>query len=203
MSEMQKMIAEITADNRAVKALEEYRGFSVITAATMVAEIIDIRRFVNDDRLASYAGLGRREYSTGDRSMMIPSQQFNHRLKDILMTAARNFVRYNPDSHLAGYFRNLVKKGMKPTEARKRVARALVRMILRKLRSLVSEGSEQNKRSESDMASGLDSRGELCRISNISLSTPNKNDTEPVGKIKRWSRGKGNREKIQVLVEES
>jgi len=203
MSGMQKMIAEITADNRAVKALEEYRGFSVITAATMVAEIIDIRRFVNDDRLASYAGLGRREYSTGDRSMMIPSQQFNHRLKDIFMTAARNFVRYNPDSHLAGYFRNLVKKGMKLTEARKRVARALVRMIFRKLRSLVSEGSEQDRGSESDMASGLDSRGELCRTSNISLSTPTKNDTKLVGKIKRRTRGKGARKENQVLVEKS
>ena len=201
MSEIQKMITQITAKNPAVKALEEYKGISVITAATMVAETIDIRRFVNDDRLASYAGLGRREFSTGDRSMMIPSQQFDHRLKDIFMTAARNFVRYNPDSHLAGYFRNLVKKGMKPNEARKRVARALVRMIFRKLRSLVGEDSEPDKRSESDMASGLQSRGDLGRMSDISLSAPNKNDTEPVGKIKRRSRGKGNREKLQVLVE--
>jgi len=201
MSEIQKMIAQMTAENPAVKALEEYKGISVITAATLVAEIIDIRRFVNDDRLASYAGLGRREYSTGDRSMMIPSQQFSHRLKDIFMTAARNFVRYNPDSHLAGYFRNLVKKGMKPNEARKRVARALVRMIFRKLRSLVGEGSEQEKRSESDMASGLESRGDLGRMSNISLSAPIEDDTEPVGKIKRRSRGKGAEEKNAVLVD--
>lgn len=201
MSGVQKMIAKITADNPTVKALEEKRGISVITAATMVAEIIDIRRFVNDDRLASYVGLARIEYSTGDRSKMIPSQQFNHRLKDIFMTAARNFVRYNPDSHLAGYFRNLVKSGMKVNEAYKRVARALVRMIFRKLRFLVAEGSGEDKRSESDMASGLESRGDLCRMSNISLSTPNKNDTEPVGKIKRRTRGKGTKEEIQVLVD--
>jgi len=201
MNERQKMIGKITAGNPAVKALEEHRGISVITAATMVAEIIDIRRFVNDDRLASYVGLARIEYSTGDRSKMIPSQQFNHRLKDIFMTAARNFVRYNPDSHLAGYFKNLVKKGMKPNESRKRVARALVRMIFKKLRSLNVEGSEGEKRSESDMASGLDSRGDLCRISNISLSTPNENDTEPVEKIKRRTKGKGTREEIQAFVD--
>jgi transposase len=203
MSEMQKMITQITAQNPAVKALEEYRGISVITATTMVAEIIDIRRFVNDDRLASYVGLGRREYSTGDRSMMIPSRQFNHRLKDIFMTAARNFVRYNPDSHLTGYFRSLAKKGMKPNEACKRVARALVRMIFRKLRSLVSVGSEKTKRSESDMASGLESRGDLSRMSNISLSTPIEDDTEPVAKIKRRTRGKGAEGKNAVLVDKS
>ena len=203
MSDMKRMIARITAENPAVKALTEYRGIAVITAATMVAEIIDIRRFVNDDRLASYVGLGRSEYATGDRSMMLRSQQFNHRLKDIFMTAAGNFVRYNPDSHLAGYFRNLVKKGMKPNEARKRVARALVRTIFKKLKSLLGDSLEQDKRSESDMASGLDSRGDLCRMSNIPLSTPNKNDTERGKKIKRRSRGKGNREKIQAFVGKS
>jgi len=142
LSEMKKMIREITAENTAVKALEQYKGISVITSSTLMAEIIDIRRFANDDRLASYSGLGRSEYSTGDRSKMIPNPQFNHRLKDIFMTAAKNFVLYNPDSHLSGYFRNLVKKrGMKANEAYKRVARALVRVIFRKLGSLIEENS--------------------------------------------------------------
>ena len=193
MVELQKMIRKTTAENPAVRVLEEYRGISVITAATMVAEIIDIRRFVNNDRLASYVGLARVEYSTGDRSKMITSWQFNHRLKDIFMTAARNFVRYNPDSHLAGYFRNLVKKrGMKANEAYKRVARALVRVIFRKLRALIEEKSTEQKWSENDMASGFDFRSDISHESNISLSTPNEDDNEQEGKIKR---GKSNSSK--------
>jgi len=34
---------------------------------------------------------------------MTPPRSFSHRLKHIFMTAARNYVHYNPDSHLAGY----------------------------------------------------------------------------------------------------
>jgi hypothetical protein len=76
-------------------------------------------------------------------------------------------------------------------------------MIFRKLRSLVSVGSEKNKRSESDMASGLESRGDLSRISNISLSTPIEDDIEPVAIIKRRTRGKGAEGENAVLVDKS
>jgi transposase len=199
--EMKKMIREITAGNAAIKVLERIRGISVITSSTLIAEIIDIRRFANDDRLASYSGFGRSEYSTGDRSKMIPNPQFNHRLKDVFMTAAKNFVRYNPDSHLSGYFRNLVRKrGMKANEAHKRVARALVRVIFRKLRSLIEESSEEQQRSESDMASGAYVRSDLGHESNISLSSPEKNDSEGEEKIKRNMRSEIE-EQIAILVE--
>ena len=53
------------------------------------------------------------------------------------MTAAWNVVFYNPDSHTAGYNRNLVKAGMSSLEAIKREARALVRVIYRKLSALL------------------------------------------------------------------
>ena len=131
---------------------------------------------------------------------MVPNSQFNRRLKDIFMTAARNFVRYNPDSHLSGYFRNLVKKrGMKANEAYKRVARALVRVIFRMLRALIEESLEEQKWSESDMASGSDFRSDISHESNISLSSPNEDDNEQERKIKR---GKSNSSKEKrVLVE--
>ena len=200
LSEIKKMIREITTENTAIKVLEKIKGVSVITSSTMMAEIIDIRRFANDDRLASYSGMGRSEYSTGDRSKMVPNPQFNRRLKDIFMTAARNFVRYNPDSHLSGYFRNLVKKrGMKANEAYKRVARALVRVVFRMLRALIEKSSEEQKWSESDMASGSDFRSDISHKSNISLSSPNEDDNKQERKIKR---GKSNSSKEKrVLVE--
>jgi transposase len=75
LNEIRKMIKEITADNPAVKTLQQTKGISVITSSTLMAEIIDVRRFANDDRLASYSGLGRSEHSTGDRSKMIPNFQ--------------------------------------------------------------------------------------------------------------------------------
>ena len=200
LKEMKKLIGKITAENNAVKSLEQIRGISVLTSSTLMAEIIDIRRFANDDRLASYSGLGRSEYSTGDRSKMIPNPQFNRRLKDAFITAAKNFVLYNPDSHLTGYFRNLVKKrGMKANEAYKRVARALVRVIFRKLRSLIEENFKEQKESESDMASGFEGRSNLSHDSNISLSPPTKYDNGREGKIKRKKRNHLEEKKMALV----
>jgi transposase len=191
LNEIKKMMGELTKENRAVMVLEQIRGISVITSSTLIAEIIDIRRFANDDHLASYGGLGRSEYASGDRNKMIPNPQFNHRLKDVFITAAKNFVQNNPDSHLTGYFRNLLKKRkMKPNEAYKRVARALVRVIFRRLKSVVEDSSEEQKRSESDMASGSVVRSDQGHESNISLSAPTENDKEPEGKIKRERRSR-------------
>ena len=187
LSEIKKMIGKVTKDNIAVKILEQYKGIGILTASTLIAEIIDIRRFVKDDNLASYAGLGKTEYKTGSNEKEIPNIFFNPRLKNVFMTAAGNYVIFNPDLHLAGYYRNLVKGGMKKTDARKRVARALVRVFFKDLYSLVEfdnldiiEAKEIGKKS--DMANGL-SRSDIDH-SNISLKSLIENDTQEVEKIK-------------------
>jgi hypothetical protein len=106
------------------------------------------------------------------------------------MTAARNYVHYNPDSHLAGCYRNLVKAGMDPVEANKRVARALVRVIFKKLSSLVQEAGVENpveeilKAGESDMASGS-LRSDRSHKSNISLSSLKGRKARRVTSVKR------------------
>jgi hypothetical protein len=183
-----KMLDELTKECPEVQRLKEMRGIATITATTMIAEIIDIRRFVREDNLASYGGLGRREHSTGESTRMVSTRSFNHRLKDIFMTAARNYVHYNPDSHLAGYYRNLVKAGMDPVESTKRVARALVRVIFRQLYDL--QGTEANpqkveeaKEGESDVASGV-TRSEQCHSSNTSPSSLTSKKPPRIGKVK-------------------
>jgi hypothetical protein len=184
------MLEELTRRNAAVQILKQIRGIATRTAATMIAEIIDIRRFPREDSLACYSGLGMKEHSTGDSVRMVPMQLFNHRLKDAFMTAARNFVQYNPDSHLAGYHRNLVKRGMSSMEATKRVARALVRVIYRELSALVAQdtdspvGAEQKKKGEGEMASGL-IRSDQSHTSNISPSSPRTSKDRGTKGVKR------------------
>jgi len=94
------------------------------------------------------------------------------------MTAAKNFVHFNPGSHLAGYYRNLVKAGMSVTESRKRVARALVRVFFRVLHSIDEKtntgntecaDAEREIKRENDMANGQ-VRSDKNHESNISLS---------------------------------
>ena len=84
---------------------------------------------------------------------------------------------------------------MKPNEAYKRVARALVRVIFRMLKSLVEDFPEEHKGSESDMASGSVVRSDQGHESNISPSAPIENDKEREGKIKR-DKSNGKRKKM-------
>ena len=170
---MENLIKQVTKDNKAVKILEEIKGISIITASKMIAEIINIKRFLKNDNLASYAGLCLKENKTGESEKMKYSKMFNHRLKDTFIVAAKNFVMFNPDSHLSGYYRNLIKSRVKKTEVSKRVARALVRVIFRKLNAIsinISPNIQQD-RSENEMASGS-SREDHNNPGNISFSTP-------------------------------
>jgi transposase len=202
-AEITKMLEVLTRDNAAVHVLKQMRGIATLTAATMMAEIIDIRRFPREDSLACYSGLGMKEHSTGDSIRMVHTQLFNHRLKDVFMTAARNFVLYNPDSHLAGYHRNLVKRGMSSLEATRRVARALVRGIYRTLSAVVAQdthtsASTQKKEGEGDMASGL-TRSDPSHTSNISpssLRTSKTRGTKAVKGLTAQTARAGSRRKI-------
>lgn len=190
-AEIIKMLEVLTRKNAAVQILKQIRGIATRTAATMIAEIIDIRRFPREDSLACYSGLGMKEHSTGDSFRMVHMQLFNHRLKDAFMTAARNFVFYNPESHLAGYHRNLIKRGMSPMEATKRVARALVRVIYRKLYTIVIQQTNTSevdriKEEEGEMASGL-IRSDQSHKSNITPSPSLTSEGRGRKKVKRLS----------------
>ena len=187
LKDIHKMVVKLTKDNTAVQVLSQHRGIGIMTAAIICAEIINVRRFVKDDSLASYGGLARKQYSTGDNEREIPNQFYNRRLKDAFMTAARNYVIFNPDSHLAGYYKNLVKGGMKKTDGHKRVGRALVRVFFRQLSTRAELDNLditelKVKGDENDMANGISRCDE--DHSNISLPSPAENNTIYVEKIK-------------------
>ena len=124
------------------------------------------------------------------------------------MTAARNVVFYDPGSHLAGYHRNLLKAGMQPLEATKRVARALVRVLFREL-SALNESKEKDleqeklKEGEGDMASGV-TRSDQGRKSNISPSSQRSNKSKSMKKVKnskaQGARTNGGRKKQLVTM---
>jgi transposase len=63
-----KECVETSVWRPAIEALQCLRGVQLITAATIVAELGDIRRFPHPRRLMSYAGLVPGEYSSGKRT---------------------------------------------------------------------------------------------------------------------------------------
>jgi transposase len=165
--DLRHMLAELAAQRPAVQKLMQRSGIGLILACGMVAEIIDIRRFPSEDHLASYSGLGRPEHSTGQRQGSTQPHKYNRTLKDFFMNAALAVVQHDPNSHLAGHHRKLIKKGMTITEATKRVARALVRIIYRDLRAVVDERQSEREKGQGEVASGR-SRGDKQHLSNTS-----------------------------------
>ena len=145
--EIEKEISNITEDNKSVKQISNIKGIGITTAATIVAEIITTKRFANDDKLASYSGLVRILNSTGDEPKRKKTKKcimFNKRLKNAFFNASRTYVLYNPDSHLAMYFKKLREKKMSITEARKRVARGLLRKIFKILKEVDYENDKRD-----------------------------------------------------------
>lgn len=189
LKDIAKELKKKAEDNEAIKNLMEIKGIGISTAATIVAEIIDIRRFVKDDNLASYTGLGRKTNNTGDSKNEKKMCFFNRRLKNAFITAAKNFVRFNPDHHLTGYCTYLInvnKKNMKKTEAYKRVARSLVRMIFRRLNGLheTTDPIVELKEKEGGMANGKTRNTNV--LSNIPPSVVlSLNDKEERSQIKK------------------
>jgi hypothetical protein len=145
--EVQKLIEQIAEDRSSIKLLldgltreHSLKGISIITAAKIIAEVVDIRRFVREDSLAQYAGLGLVESETGKRDngrkpKMVRTSEYNRRLKNTMLTAARNLVKWNPHHRLTGMFKDYIKKGMSYLEALKRVARSLNRIVYKILKS--------------------------------------------------------------------
>ena len=119
LEKLEKQMQELSAENESIQYLCGHRGIAVLTAATMMAEIVDIRRFPTNNHLASYAGLARHEHKTGQSGTEIATALHNHRLKNAFFSAAKNITLHNPDSHLAAYYRSLLKRGMSITEALK------------------------------------------------------------------------------------
>lgn len=144
-----RQLEQYALQDPAVRSLLTYPGIGVFTASTLVAEIIDIRRFPSNHHLASYAGLARREHKTGLSTSERRPFHFNHHLKNALYTAAKNVTLFNPDSHLAGFYRALRSRGLSHFEVYKRVARALIRRFYRDLRSVTLAQKESISRTVS------------------------------------------------------
>ena len=136
-----------------VAALQAVRGFDLISAVTLMAEIGDLTRFASASDLMGYLGLVPREDSTGDRvrrggitkagntrarkALVEASWSYRHpprvgREKLALVEAAPEAVRiiaWKAQTRLSTRFRTLVRKGKKPVVAVTAIARELAGFV--------------------------------------------------------------------------
>ena len=77
-----------------IHALRAYKGVKTLTAATIVAEVGDLRRFPSAQKFASFLGLTPSEHSSGDhRARGTITKAGNRRLRRMLIEAAWAYWR--------------------------------------------------------------------------------------------------------------
>ena len=97
LEDLDRRIEEVSATlsrSDLVHALRAFKGIKTLTAATIVAEIGDLRRFPSAAQFASFLGLTPSEHSSGDtRSRGRITKAGNRRLRRMLVEAAWAYWR--------------------------------------------------------------------------------------------------------------
>ncbi|MCX7745986.1 MAG: transposase, partial [Clostridia bacterium] len=115
--------------------LETMRGVDFVTAAAIVAEVGDIRRFSNADKLAKFAGCSPVSRSSGDTERNIRNKYGNRRLYYIFQgIAARNInAGRNKNKPVNGifyeYYHKKISQGKTTPQAIKSVTRRVINIV--------------------------------------------------------------------------
>ncbi|MGZ9033529.1 MAG: IS110 family RNA-guided transposase [Rhodospirillales bacterium] len=113
--------------------LESIPGIGTITAATILGEIGDVRRFPNRHAFAKYNGTAPASKSTGGRPRHTARRGCNRRLKRALWLIALTAVRHDPLAK--AYYQRRLEGGLSKVDAIKRVARRMSDIIYAMLRT--------------------------------------------------------------------
>ncbi|MFC5529508.1 IS110 family transposase [Cohnella yongneupensis] len=115
--------------------LETMTGIDLVTAAELVAEIGDIHRFANADKLARFAGIAPIMVGSGNKSRNYKSKQGNRELHDIIKALAIRQIavtrtkREPRNSYFHAYYEQKLAAGKTKQQAIVCIMRKLVNII--------------------------------------------------------------------------
>lgn len=136
---LRKMIMSDPDYSKSLELLLSVPGIGFLTAATFILEAGDVKRFKNNDHLASFVGLVPDTRSSGDKDKALGvTARSNHRLRSMLIESSWTAIRNDPALTLA--YSKLVAK-MEPNKAIIRIARKLLNRsayVLRKKTTYVT-----------------------------------------------------------------
>ena len=103
---MQAELAKIAQDRQDVHFLMTIPGVGFYSAIGIVAEIGDIKRFPDQQHLASYAGLVSKSDNSGDRvSDGRPVKKGNMQLKSFLCTSVKGMAKSGQETKITKFYR--------------------------------------------------------------------------------------------------
>jgi transposase len=127
--ELKRELAVLVA--RHGKALLEIPGCGTLTAARILGDVGDVRRFANDAQLASYAGISPLDASSGKQQRHRLNRHGDRRLNKAIHIIAVTQARIHPPARV--YLARRLAEGKTTREALRTLKRLLVRTIYRTL----------------------------------------------------------------------
>lgn len=115
--------------------LETMPGIDTVTSSALIAEIGDIHRFKNSDKLAKYAGIAPIRMGSGGKETMKKTKQGNRKLYDIFYNLSVQQVQVSKGSKIPrnpvfyAYYNRKLSEGKSKSQALLCIMRRLVRII--------------------------------------------------------------------------
>ena len=144
-----KILSEQSRLSELIKSLQAMRGISLITAATLAAELGDFHRFEHPGQLMAYLGLIPSEHTSGDKHRKGPiTKTGNSHVRRALVESAQSYrlparkstaimqrqegvarticdIAWKAQLRLCGRYRRLINRGKKTNVAKTAIAREL------------------------------------------------------------------------------
>lgn len=138
IKELEKAIRETIASDEKlqndIKILQSIPGVGLITAALVLGELGDLRRFANSRKLAAFAGVSPRQHTSGTSVFKATRmcRQGNRSVRSGLYLSALYQTSKAKDRYLGKFYAGLVARGKKPMSAMGAVMRKTI-ILMRKL----------------------------------------------------------------------
>jgi len=141
-SEMLGQIAGVGQTSPAVSALsEQIHGCGTLTACAIMAEIVIIRRFANEDRLAKYAGIAPTMKSSGSHNRLHTNPFGNRLLNRALHTIALSQIAIKGDPRGKEYYQKKLTEGKTKLWALRCLKRQICNLVFRALQAVETGNS--------------------------------------------------------------
>ncbi len=138
IKEMEKSIKAVIASDEKLQKdaeiLQSIPGVGLITAALILGELGDLRRFANSRKLTAFAGVSPRQHVSGTSVFKAPRmcRQGNRSVRTGLFLSALYQTGRAKDRYLGKFYTELVARGKKPMSAMGAVMRKTI-ILMRKL----------------------------------------------------------------------
>ncbi|MDE1767401.1 MAG: IS110 family transposase [Patescibacteria group bacterium] len=132
--DISKEIAVIGEHSKEAVALAAIHGCGMVTACSIIAEVITVKRFKNKHHFSMYAGIAPTPHSSGRKNKMHTNPFGNRQLNKAIHTIALGQIAVKGDPRGKEYYQRKLKEGKTKLWALRCLKHQIAKVVFQKLR---------------------------------------------------------------------